>query len=244
MAQANLGHALELLLSIGAAYRVVGIAEDEDLGPVGDGLLEEIEVDGIGITCPDQRRIYKGPPVEDRVFHKMVINRGLNQDALSGIGKGEEREIQAADQAGQEKELFVPDVPAVESLEVFPYEKAQFLGRASVPEKSLIDSAPKRLEDGFRRNEIHVRHPQGKDFVTIFLPFDAVAAPSLPDLIEIVSHQPSGSLSFRFIWVFRGSPATASPPLTAHQREGLVIGKLLACLHNLRKKPLISSTLP
>jgi hypothetical protein len=190
MAQADLGYTLKLLLCIGATYRVVGIAEDEDLGPVGDGLLEGIEVDGIGIICPDQRRVHKGSPMENRVFHEMVINRGLNQDGLSGVGKGQEGEIQAADQARQEKKLFVLGEPSVLPLQAFPYKKAQFLGRAGVPEKALIDSLAKRLEDGFRRNEVHVRYPQGKDFITIFLPFDTVAAPAFPDLIEVVSHQP------------------------------------------------------
>jgi hypothetical protein len=88
MAQADTGQPLEFLLGVNSTYRVVGIAEDKDFGPIGNRLLEGVEVDLVGIASWDQRRIDQGPPMEDGVFHKMVINRGLNQDALSGIGEG------------------------------------------------------------------------------------------------------------------------------------------------------------
>ena len=107
---------------------------------------------------------------------KMEIDRGLNQHLISRMGEGMVSHIEAGDQAGQKDDLLLLDLPPVESLEPFLDHPPQLLGRAGVPEDTVIDPLMKGLDDRFGRDKVHVCNPQGNHIVTISLPFVAVRA--------------------------------------------------------------------
>jgi hypothetical protein len=117
VAQADLGHFFQLRSGENATDRVVGIAQDENLGLGGDGLFKSFEIHFIGASLFHQRRINEGSPVVDRVFHKVMINRGLDQDPLSGTGKGLNGKVEPRNQSGQVMNLFVLDLPSIQSFQ-------------------------------------------------------------------------------------------------------------------------------
>ncbi len=85
VAQADLGHFFQFRPGENTAHRVVGVAQDENPGLGGDGLFKSLEIHFIGVSFGHQRRIHEGSPVVDRVFHKVRVNRRLDQYPLSGV---------------------------------------------------------------------------------------------------------------------------------------------------------------
>ena len=108
MAKADLRNPLQLLLCIDPAHRIVGIAEDQDLGLRVNRLLKIVEIDLIGIPLFNQGRIIDRPAMHHRVVNKMKIDRGLNQHFISRMGEGMVSNVEAGDQTGQERRCPPP----------------------------------------------------------------------------------------------------------------------------------------
>ena len=68
VAQANFRHALQFASREHSADRVVRVAQDEQVGAVGDGVLESIEIDTVG-AIRQQRQLHFTP------FHACVGRR-------------------------------------------------------------------------------------------------------------------------------------------------------------------------
>jgi hypothetical protein len=188
VAKTDFGNPFQFLSRVDSTHGIVGIAEEKDLGLMGNRRFKGVKIDLIGVFPLNEGRIMNNPAVDHRIMDEMEIDRGLNQYLISRMGESMVGHIEAGDQAGQENDLLLLNLPPVEPLEPFLDRSPQLLGRAGVPEDPVIDPLMKSLNDWFGRDKIHVGNPQGKDVVPISLPFVTVRALSLDDLIKIVFH--------------------------------------------------------
>ena len=76
VAQADLGQPFKFVAGVDPARRVVGVAQDKESRPGGDGFFKAVEVDLVSVPLLDQRRIVDDPAVPRRVFNKMEVDGG------------------------------------------------------------------------------------------------------------------------------------------------------------------------
>ncbi len=143
-----------------------------------------------------QRRVNQGAAAGYGVGNEMRIDGRLNQHAVPGTRKKLKGEVKGRYHAGHEKDLIFKDVPPIKPFEPFPDNPYEFLSRHGIPEDTMVRPFMEGFHDGFGRNKIHIRHPQGNNIVAIPFPFDAARAPSLDNLVEIVFHLPAPDVKF------------------------------------------------
>ena len=164
VAGADIRHPAELLLRPYPSRGVVGGAEEEQLG-VGAGTqgLQRLEIQGIALF-PAQQRIGKGRPargLEDA--EEGGIGGGLEDDALSRLGKGLHSLSHGVDHAEGVDNPARLDLPAVAAAHPSRHSGAIRLIHGGVAVDAELGGLPQGGDDLRRGYQVHVRDGKGDD---------------------------------------------------------------------------------
>ena len=180
MLAADLQHLLELVFGPDPAHRIVGGGHDEQPHIVLHHLAFKVgEVDAVAAVVVDERAFDEAAfGVGHRVMEG-VVDRGLQQHRVAGLGEDGDQPVQAADDAGAEADPFPLDLVAVVAL--LPADEVVEVGvrGAIIAERARIHVIVQGFTHAFRRFEIHVRDPHGQqvgafEMLAEVVPFSAV----------------------------------------------------------------------
>ena len=192
--QADGGERRELLEREDAPCGVVRVAEQEELDVVlDDGLLELYEIDLVMAVFEQQRAVHELAVVVADDGAERVVDGLLDEDGVAGGREGLDGHREREDDARRHDEAISGGRIAVLLAHPAREHLAVRGPRVGVAEDTVLDAARELVEDGLRRAEVHVRHPERQHVLRVAalrgkIVFEAGGTPPVDDFIKIVRH--------------------------------------------------------
>ena len=190
MPQADLPEAGKLFGGPGPARRVVGIAQEDQLGlRVRRLALQIFEVHAVGAAFVDERIGERLTAGTLQYGEETVVNGRLKDYLVARFGQGLQDDRKGGNDARGREDPLVFDAESVSFAEP-PFHGFEIgVGYLRIAENAVAEPSFQGVEYGRGRAEIHVGHPHRQHpFVCGQIPFDGVGTPSRNNLIEIVFH--------------------------------------------------------
>jgi hypothetical protein len=170
----------------GASDRIVRMAEQEQACLRRDLRLHAREIPAPAAVGQAQRHLDQRPPGKLRRREERRIDRGGRNHTAFDRPAGR---VDAGDQPGKPHQPFGFNLPAVPTLQVAEDGIDQRRPRFAVAETALRDTPLERGNDGRRRGEIHVGHPQRQDVAPgILAPLERVATAAVDHVSKSKCH--------------------------------------------------------
>ena len=103
-----------------------------------------------------------------------------------GVVTARHGEVEAGDDAGDHQERLRRHAPAVALLQPVQEDLVELGLLHAVAEDAVLDALAQRADDGFRRAEVHVRHPERQHVGRILVPLVALGPAAVDDVVEVV----------------------------------------------------------
>ena len=206
VAQADLPDAAQLLGRPAAAHRVVGVAEDEELGArLHEHALEALVVHGVAPILVEKRARERLAAVVHDHRAEGVVHGRLDDHGVAGLGEGVDGHGQGEHHARRHDEPLALGAPAVARLEPALHGLVVAVQGHRVAEDAVLGALHERLDGAGGRLEVHVGHPEGQVVGGMSapvprVPLQAARAATVDDALEVVlrhERPPNPSLCLR-----------------------------------------------
>ena len=142
-----------------AANRVVRIAEDKHLVFFFCAqLLKEVKINRVCLVRVDERALHVFSVIVLNGHSERIINRRHGDNAVAGIGIGQNRNSQSRYDAVCRNNFFFLNIPVVATLHPAAYRIEVFLCGAGIAEDMRIDVLFQTLYDLRRVFQLHIRN--------------------------------------------------------------------------------------
>ena len=160
---ADLAHPAQLLLRPDAAGRILGGAEEEQLGLLGL-LTEVVEIHGIVALLVRHQAVFQhlAAGVYGSAGEVMVVG-GLDQDAVAGLGKGPDGVIEGGNHLLEGDDTVGLNVPIVTGFHPLAAGLPKAVGQAVVAQHAEVRLGFDCVNNAGGGAELHVGHRQGND---------------------------------------------------------------------------------
>ncbi len=188
VAEADPGQALQLSRLKDAPHRVMGVAEQEERGAVGDRPLETVKVVFVSTLSLGQRHDLADAAGVLRCGEHRRVDGRFDEHLVARRTDRVTRQVEPAHDAREEEYLVRLDAPTVQLGQPLLDHLAEAVRRLSIPKDAVSDALLQRADDRLRRGEIHVGHPQGQHVLVVTAPLDAVRVAAVDDVVKVKEH--------------------------------------------------------
>ena len=190
--QADFAQKQQLVSRPATAHGVMRITKNQHLG--GLGLFGQlVEVDFVAFSPVDQGIVDQFPSVTADGMMERRIDRRLDNDFISRLGKGQHRHVEAADHTWSERHPFRRHIPVMAAFQPACDRLKIWLVLEVIAIDGVFGSFDDCLTDEIGRLEVHVGHPHRQHVrvaENLFsqVVFHAVSIRAIDHLVEIVFH--------------------------------------------------------